>query len=97
MTETINGVVVVHFDEAGEISYHVTGAVRLVIVDDRAPNDRVYEYTTRTPMANINALFRGEQIGSAHDERHAAVEARINAMFEGKPHLSVVRGGGEHG
>lgn len=46
MDDAIKSVVIVHFDEDGELDYHVCGKdVRLFIVDGRAPHDRVYEWT----------------------------------------------------
>lgn len=50
--------VVVHYDERGEVRYLVNGeAVRLFIVDDRAPDDRVYEVLTRNQEYEIDELI----------------------------------------
>ncbi len=89
----IEHMVVVHFDENGDQSYLVAGdeRVRLYIIDERAPNDRVYEWLPRCDGAAIKALFRdGEPIGSSQDERHNAVAHAINAYAEGRPRLTVV-------
>lgn len=86
-------IVVCHFDEAGELNYHIfgNGAVRLLIVDDRVPQDRVYEYTTREDPAELAQLIpEGSEIGSRHDQRSAAISARIVAALDGRPHLAIV-------
>lgn len=90
----IKGVVVVQFDEAGEVNYHVYGdeSVRLFIVDERAPHDRVFEWTRReAPTALREMIPDGADIGHSGDARHAAVEHAVNAYMEGRPRLSVVR------
>jgi len=89
----IQAIVCVHFDERGEIDYRVFGGeeVRLFIVDDRAPHDRVYEWTRRDDPAAFRELVpEGAEIGHSGDERHEAIAARIDAFTSGKPHLSVV-------
>lgn len=87
------GAVVVHFDEYGEMNYHVYGdeGVRLFIVDDRAPHDRVYEWTQReSPSALRDMIPEGVEIGHCNDARHAAIEHVVNAYVDGKPRLSIV-------
>lgn len=89
----IRSIVAVHFDEHGEISYHVFGGeeVRLFIVDERAPNDRVYEWLPREDKTCFRKLIPvGTDIGSSHDERHGAIEHVINAVQSSKRHLAVV-------
>lgn len=91
-------VVIVHFDEDGQINYRVFGdeRVRLFIVDDRAPNDRIYEWLSREAPAELRALIpEGADIGSSQDERHAAIAARINAMQDGRRHLAAVSSDGD--
>lgn len=93
MSAPIESAVIVRFDEAGEISYHVFGdeRVRLFIVDERARHDRVYEYTTREDAAAFREIIpAGEQIGSQADERHAAIAHSISAHIEGRPRLVIV-------
>jgi hypothetical protein len=91
MTDT-KAIVIVRFDEYGEQTYHVIGgeAVRLFIVDERCPNDRVYEWLPRDPADEIKAILKDDPIGSSQDERHPAIAAKVLAFVDGKPHLSVV-------
>lgn len=65
--------------------------VRLFIVDECAPGDRVYEITDRHPAPMLHALVRpGEPIGSQHDERHQALMSRVEAARNGTPNLRSV-------
>lgn len=85
--------VIVRFDEDGEINYHVIGgeAVRLFIVDERAPHDRVYEWLPRDEASVLREIIpAGTEIGSNQDERHEAVAAKVTARLAGKSHLSIV-------
>ena len=89
----MNAIVIVHFDESGELSYHVCGgeAVRLYIVDERAPNDRVYEWLERCDAADIREIIpEHSEIGSSRDKRHPAIVHRIKAIMEGRNHLRVI-------
>lgn len=90
----VENVVVVHFDENGSIDYAVCGGdekVRLFIVDDRAPNDRVYEWTTRCTAGKIRELIpQGTKRGHKGDTRHAAIKHRIEAMLRGENPLKLV-------
>lgn len=89
--EQIEGVAIVRFDEHGEITYHVASdsRFRLFIVDERAPHDRIYEWTMRATGDEIAAILGEDTIGSSQDIRHAAVEAMIHAHVDGRPHLSL--------
>lgn len=58
---------IVHFDERGEISFHVEGDVRLLIIDERVPDDRVYEVTDRSTPSEIDAIVRDDKIGNRFD------------------------------
>lgn len=88
----MKGAVIVMFDENGEIDYRVYGEdVRLFIVDERAPNDRVFEWSPRADIATFREIIPEEaEIGSSQDERHPAIEARIKAYDSGEPHLRPV-------
>jgi hypothetical protein len=91
----VKAAVIVHFDEQGEINYRVIGGedVRLFIVDERAPHDRVYEWLPRDDVSVFRGIIpEGVEIGSNSDARHAATAALINAAQEGKPHLTIVDG-----
>lgn len=83
--------VIVHFDEQGEIMYHVYGDVRVYIVDESAPDDRVYEWLPRATGDQIAALIPvGAEIGNSKDERYPVLAHKIRAYREGKSHLSIV-------
>ena len=89
----IKGIVVLRFDEDGEQSYHVFGdaGVRLFIVDERVPHDRVYEVLSRDDPATFRDLIpEGAEVGSSQDDRHAAVSHRVDALRSGRKFLSVV-------
>lgn len=89
----MKAVVIVRFDEQGEQTYHVIGdeAVRLFIVDERSPNDRVYEWTRRDTADKIKEILGNDQIGSSQDKRHAAISHKVLAAIAGKPHMEVVK------
>lgn len=87
-------VVIAHI-EAGEITptFHVVGAgVRVFVVDDNAPQDRVYEMLNREDPSVIRELIPEDAvIGSNRDERHEAISNRVLAELDGRPRLSVVK------
>lgn len=64
--------VVIHFDERGEPTYYVEGGARLLIIDERAPNDRVYEFSNRSTAAEIDDLIGDDAVGSRFDGSSAA-------------------------
>lgn len=64
--------VVVHYDEDGEVSFYVEPGVTLLIVDERAPNDRVYEYYDRSTRAEVDAVLGDSKIGKRFDGSPAA-------------------------
>lgn len=90
----IEGVAILRYDEYGEFTFHVASdeRFRLFIVDERAPHDRVYEWTVRVSGEEIAAILGDSPIGSNQDERHAAIKAFVEARMDGRPHLSVVEG-----
>jgi hypothetical protein len=66
--------------------------LRMLVVDERCPSDRVYEIVERVPLAGLSALVKpGEPIGSRDDARHAALLAMVEAAREGRTHLEIVR------
>ena len=92
----IEGIVIVHIDGDGQTSYRVIGdKVRLFIVDECAPDDRVYEYLSRDPAEVFREIIpEGSEIGSSEDDRQDAIAHRVEAALEGRSHLSVVPNGG---
>jgi hypothetical protein len=67
MGDDINGIVVVRFDERGEIDYQVIGDVRLFIIDERCSDDRVYEWTCRNTPDQIQEVLGSSEIGHSGD------------------------------
>ena len=82
---------IVQFAADGEISFFAAGDVRFLVVDERAPNDRVYEITDRETPGTIAAIIGDDEMHNKHDARHAAVAAKVLAYVEGRPRLTVVR------
>lgn len=64
--------VVIHFDERGKPTYYVEGGARLLIIDERAPNDRVYEFSDRSTAAEIDDIIGDDTVGSRFDGSPAA-------------------------
>jgi hypothetical protein len=92
-------IVIAHIEQ-GEThpTYHVIGGdeVALFVVDDNAPNDRVYEVLSRSNKAILNVFIpEGTPIGSMNDERHEAISNSINSLIEGRPRFDVIDGGVE--
>lgn len=87
----MKGAVIVRFDEDGELSYHAFGDVRLFIVDERCPHDRVYEYLDRPPIKQFRELIpEGSEIGSCLDERHEAIANAVLAKLRGEERFKLV-------
>jgi hypothetical protein len=79
MSRVITAMVVIRFDEGGEISYHIAdpdGSVAVVVVDERCPGDRCYEMTLREDALDVAALAPMPW-GHSCDERHAQTVARV--------------------
>lgn len=85
------GIVIVRFDEKGDPDFIITGdaPVRVFVIDERAPNDRVYELMNRAAKEEAIEAIGDSEIGSNRDERHAAIAHKINALIDGKPRLQV--------
>lgn len=84
---------VVHIDRDGSFDLHAFGPsdTRFLVIDERAPDDRVYRVTVRSPRALLDELLGGSIVGDCTDERHPALSARILAAVDGRPHLEAVR------
>jgi hypothetical protein len=94
MSETT---VCVHFDEHGFVKFLVNRPnVRLLVIDERAPNDRVYEmgmadaYVTDEEITKLIGVDRVGRLGDM-----PVTEAKISALINGdpipeRPALSVV-------
>lgn len=87
----MKGLVIVHYDEDGQARFYCAGEeVRLFIVDERAPGDRVYEWLSRDSADTIRGILRDDPIGSSADERHEAIKHKVLKAIEGKRHLEPV-------
>ena len=82
---------VVHYDADGDPTFIVCGNVRFLIVDERAPNDRIYSISNRVEAADLVALIGKGPVGHRGDARHAAVSARIQAVLKRRNHLTVIK------
>ena len=69
---------------------YATEGVRVLIVDESAPNDRVYEAAPNSSAKEITELVGDDPVGSRNDDRHKAIAARVIAAIDGKPHLSTI-------
>lgn len=97
MSDKINGIVVVRFEKNGDIGYDVFGGgdIRLFIIDERCPSDRVYEWLGRSRPERFRELIpHGEPIGSSSDARHPAIKAGVENLLRGEPfrNFTVVDG-----
>lgn len=84
--------VIIRFDISGDISYLVEqgSGIDLYIVDERAPNDRVYRWSSVAPPTEIEVILGQVAIGHSGDVRHAAIAACVEEVLTGKPRLQVV-------
>lgn len=88
----IERVVIVRHMENGDIDYLVAGddRVRVFIVDERAPGDRVFEWTRRCDGSEVEKVLGDSPRGHSGDERHAALTHKIERAIEGRKHLEIV-------
>lgn len=78
-------VVVMHFDERGELSVHIAdpdGAAVVLTVDDRCPGDRVYEHLHRDDPAEVMKLAP-RPWGNSHDDRHERFAIQFHHAVNG--------------
>jgi hypothetical protein len=83
---------VVHIDTEGQFDLLAFGSsdTRFLVIDERAPHDRVYRITLRQPRALLAELLGDSPIGDCSDDRHPALAARFAAAVEGRPLLKAV-------
>ena len=62
------------------------------VVNDHCPGDRVYKLGVCHKVGSelVDGQLRDSDVGSATDERHAAIENRILLGFAGQKHLKPV-------
>lgn len=88
----IRSVVVMRFEQNGELTVHIAdpeGSCIVLTVDERCPDDLVYEHLTREPPADVLALAP-HPWGYTEDDKHDQARARV---LGGKGGLSVIEGG----
>ncbi|GGD30918.1 hypothetical protein [Aureimonas glaciei] len=79
--------VAIHFDEDGEFRIYQSGeGVTVYVIDDRVPNDRVYQLQPASQADEIEALIGKSPIGSADDEKHDFITAQILGGYYGGSH-----------
>ena len=64
--------VIVRYDEDGEVEFYAEGDVRLLIVDERCSDGRVYEITDRYTRAQVADIIGDDKIGTRFDGSEAA-------------------------
>lgn len=64
--------VVVRYDDGGQVEFYAEGDVRLFVVDERAPTDRVYEIMDRFARDQIREILGDDLIGHRFDGSAAA-------------------------
>lgn len=85
----IVALVVMHFDASGDLSIHIAddaGAVVVLTVDDRCPDDRVYEHLLRERPEDVLAVAP-RPWGHCEDDQHEQAKARVLRHMNG---LTVV-------
>lgn len=82
--------VVVHFNESGWPTYYPTDGARLLVIDERTPDDRVYDFRSFVSHEELDQLVGDSRIGSSDDEHlNRKVEAGLKQLIHGS-HLTVV-------
>lgn len=64
--------VIVRYDDDGEIEFYAEGIVRFLVIDERAPDDRVYEVRDRYTREQIMSLIGDDDVGHQFDGSDAA-------------------------
>lgn len=72
MPKALPPTVVIRYDDEGEVEFYAEGAVRLLIVDERASGDRVYEVRDRYTRSQINSIVGEGPVGHRFDGSAAA-------------------------
>lgn len=88
------GLVVAHIAKGDTLpSYYVFGdeRIRMIVVDDNALHDRVYELLGRDDPNILQELIpEGTKIGNSADGRNEVIAAFIESKMAGKSHLRVI-------
>ena len=81
---------IVHIDAMGNSHHLICGEVSLLVIDERAPYDRVFEVKATITREMLAELIGDDPIGSKDDERHPAVSVRVLAEMNGERRFKVV-------
>jgi hypothetical protein len=81
----LKDVVVVHYDRAGNVAFHVAGKGRLLVVDERCPGDRVYECLARESIDVIKDIMGDDDIGSMRDAMHEEIVEQVVEALSDQP------------
>lgn len=86
-SRNIRSIIAVRYHENGEMSYHISdpdNTVAVLIVDERAPNDRVYEYKSRVDATEVLKIVGPlKDWGHSGDDQHARLSTKIRFQTEG--------------
>lgn len=81
-----NNTVIVRFTKTGDIEYLVNGEnVRLLIISELTPLNRVYEYGTEITMRQVNDLLGNSIIASKNDVRSSRLKGDFTNPFTNRP------------
>jgi cellulose synthase/poly-beta-1,6-N-acetylglucosamine synthase-like glycosyltransferase len=78
--------VVITFDKSGCFSVASDQEIEVFIVDDNAPNDRVYQMVADHGVELVAAQLRGDPVGCANDEQ-------FGKLAPSRPKFTVIDGG----
>lgn len=82
---------IVHINPDGSTYYAKTEGVRLFVVDERTPADRVYEISTTATTQEVEEVLGDDPVGCRGDGSPAEVRAhKAASMIEGRSHLTVI-------
>lgn len=84
--------VVINMHPDGGFDVMTDGPCQVYCVSDHTPHDRVYLLSSSHTVGSgaVDAVLGNSDVGSAGDERHAAISNRILSRLDGKPHLRTV-------
>lgn len=86
-----SNLVIVHTNADGFVDVHFQGDVTVLLVDERAPDDLVYQLTCPSIPQKTLDLIACQTIGHAGDGSAAEIRAlRALAETEGHAHLNLV-------
>lgn len=70
---------VVHIKTNGDLDYYSFGKVRMLIIDENAPDDRVYELSSTNDIDMLISLVGNSPIGNMNEEIHREVSREVKS------------------